>query len=119
MSSSLTRCTDALWSESLLLPSLSRQLTKTRSRTRELPGHIPFVVQEQYNKEIIAGWREPCKALLESVRAILRQQVQVLVNHHFADFGQGLLEQKVWYEVFCKALVSSNHSLRRLKDRHP
>ncbi|KAH6910213.1 P-loop containing nucleoside triphosphate hydrolase protein [Coprinopsis sp. MPI-PUGE-AT-0042] len=65
------------------------------ARTRELPGHIPFEVLVQYSKEITAGWHEPSKALLQSVRTILLQHVQVLVTEHFANFGQGLLEQRV------------------------
>ncbi|KAH6910212.1 P-loop containing nucleoside triphosphate hydrolase protein [Coprinopsis sp. MPI-PUGE-AT-0042] len=65
------------------------------ARTRELPGHVPFVVQQAYIEEIIKKWQEPMSLLLQEVKVILTRHVMDLVLKHFGDFGQGGLEQRV------------------------
>ena len=96
-----TRSTNALCSQSFSL--LSRDIeyvannagTSPRARTRELPGSIPFVVQQDYIKEIVAKWSLPALAYLESVQTVLSAYVKKLVTIHFESFGQGALEQRI------------------------
>ncbi|TFK21930.1 hypothetical protein FA15DRAFT_644882 [Coprinopsis marcescibilis] len=66
------------------------------ARTRELPGVIPFVVQKKYMDDIVKQWHHPTIRLLKSVRTILMNHVKDAISDHFADFGQGLLEQRIW-----------------------
>ncbi|TFK21928.1 hypothetical protein FA15DRAFT_597001 [Coprinopsis marcescibilis] len=65
------------------------------ARTRELPGHVPFVVQKEYIEEIIYKWRLPSIRLLQSVQVHLAKLVKDLVTKHFHGYGAGTLEQRV------------------------
>ncbi|KAF9555056.1 hypothetical protein CPC08DRAFT_643469 [Agrocybe pediades] len=66
-----------------------------RARTRELPGHYPFVVQKTFIDAILKGWRAPAVTLCKTVHATILEHVKMLVKKHFAHFGQGHLEQRV------------------------
>lgn len=66
-----------------------------QSRTRELPGSYPFVVQETLIKAIIEQWNTPMQVLCNTVFSILVEYVKRLVTAHFGSFGQGGLEQRV------------------------
>ncbi|KAF6746773.1 P-loop containing nucleoside triphosphate hydrolase protein [Ephemerocybe angulata] len=63
--------------------------------TRELPGHYPFVVQQEMVKEVVSKWLTPAETYLRTVQAILSNYVKDLVSHHFGSFGQGALEQRI------------------------
>ncbi|KAJ7900734.1 P-loop containing nucleoside triphosphate hydrolase protein [Mycena olivaceomarginata] len=65
------------------------------ARTRELPGHYPFVVQKSFITEFTAKWEAPAQVLCRFVHKILSQQVKALITHHLSSFGQGGLEQRV------------------------
>ncbi|KAJ7494128.1 P-loop containing nucleoside triphosphate hydrolase protein [Mycena latifolia] len=65
------------------------------ARTRELPGHYPFVVQKSFVAEFKVKWASPAKVLCHVVHRTLSQQVKALISHHFSSFGQGGLEQRV------------------------
>ncbi|KAJ7443601.1 P-loop containing nucleoside triphosphate hydrolase protein [Mycena galericulata] len=65
------------------------------ARTRELPGHFPFVVQESFISEFTSKWAEPARLLCISVHSILSDYVKALITSHFSAFGQGVLEQRV------------------------
>lgn len=66
-----------------------------RSRSRELPGNFPFVVQREYIKDILTKWEGPAMRLCEKVFQILMEHTRELVHRHFSTFGQGLLEQQI------------------------
>ncbi|KAF9555054.1 hypothetical protein CPC08DRAFT_643464 [Agrocybe pediades] len=66
-----------------------------RARTRELPGHYPFVVQKTFIDAILKNWRAPAVTLCKTVHATILEHVKMLVKKHFAHFGQGHLEQRV------------------------
>lgn len=68
-----------------------------RARTRELPGHYPFVVQQSFIEGIVQEWFAPSAALCKDVHAILSDFVKKLVHKHFGTYGQGYLEQRVRY----------------------
>ncbi|KAF8991460.1 P-loop containing nucleoside triphosphate hydrolase protein [Cyathus striatus] len=65
------------------------------ARTRELPGHFPFVVQQTFIDEFIKEWDHPALFLCKEVHHVLSDHIKRLVTKHFADFGQGALEQRV------------------------
>ncbi|KAJ7779480.1 P-loop containing nucleoside triphosphate hydrolase protein [Mycena maculata] len=65
------------------------------ARTRELPGHYPFVVQKSFIVEFTAKWASPAQVLCRVVHTTLSQHVKALITHHFSSFGQGGLEQRV------------------------
>ncbi|KAF5317369.1 hypothetical protein D9611_003615 [Ephemerocybe angulata] len=65
------------------------------SITRELPGHYPFVVQQEMIKEVVAKWLTPAEAYLRTVQIILASYVKELVGQHFGNFGQGALEHRM------------------------
>ncbi|KAJ7027364.1 P-loop containing nucleoside triphosphate hydrolase protein [Mycena alexandri] len=65
------------------------------ARTRELPGHYPFVVQKSFIKEFTAKWAAPAQVLCRFVHSTLSQHVKALITLHFAQFGQGVLERNV------------------------
>ncbi|KAJ7456122.1 hypothetical protein FB451DRAFT_1342231 [Mycena latifolia] len=65
------------------------------ARTRELPGHYPFVVQKSFIAEFKVKWASPAKVLCRVVHITLSQHVKALISHHFSSFGQGGLEQRV------------------------
>ncbi|KAJ7653846.1 P-loop containing nucleoside triphosphate hydrolase protein [Mycena rosella] len=65
------------------------------ARTRELPGHYPFVVQKSFIAEFTAKWASPAQVLCRVVHTTLLQHVKALISLHFSSFGQGGLEQRV------------------------
>ncbi|EAU91841.2 myxovirus resistance 1 [Coprinopsis cinerea okayama7 len=65
------------------------------ARARELPGHVPFVVRRTYIEEIVHQWRRPALELIQTIYALLARYIKDIVNAHFSEFGQGLLEQRV------------------------
>ncbi|THU86328.1 hypothetical protein K435DRAFT_868411 [Dendrothele bispora CBS 962.96] len=65
------------------------------SRTRELPGNYPYIVQEGYIRQITDQWLEPAKALCDRVHVSVSEYVLRMVQRHFKDFGMGLLERQV------------------------
>ncbi|KAF7366190.1 hypothetical protein MVEN_00496000 [Mycena venus] len=65
------------------------------ARTRELPGHYPFVVQKFYISEFTSMWESPAMVLCRFVHNTLAQHVKSLITLHFSSFGQGGLEQRV------------------------
>ncbi|KAF9465139.1 P-loop containing nucleoside triphosphate hydrolase protein [Collybia nuda] len=65
------------------------------ARTRELPGNYPFVVQENFIKDIIKKWNKPADIFCQTVYAIMNEHVKKLVAQHFSAFGQGGLEHRV------------------------
>lgn len=65
------------------------------ARTRELPGHYPFVVQTSYILTFTEKWHTPAKILCRSVYGVLTELINRLITEHFGSFGQQLLEQRV------------------------
>ncbi|KAJ7128249.1 P-loop containing nucleoside triphosphate hydrolase protein [Mycena filopes] len=65
------------------------------ARTRELPGHYPFVVQKSFIKEFTAKWAAPAQVLCRIVHATLSQHVKALIALRFSAFGQGGLERNI------------------------
>ncbi|THU85106.1 hypothetical protein K435DRAFT_764484 [Dendrothele bispora CBS 962.96] len=65
------------------------------SRTRELPGNYPYIVQERYIRQITDQWLEPAKALCDQVHVLVSEYVLRMVQEHFRDFGMGLLERQI------------------------
>ncbi|KJA28733.1 hypothetical protein HYPSUDRAFT_61585 [Hypholoma sublateritium FD-334 SS-4] len=66
-----------------------------QARTRELPGHYPFLVQKTFIDHTIKQWEAPSGALCQHVYAIISAHMKGLVTKHFAQFGQGRLEHRV------------------------
>ncbi|KAF8181827.1 P-loop containing nucleoside triphosphate hydrolase protein [Pholiota molesta] len=66
-----------------------------RARTRELPGHYPFVVQKTFIHNIVKQWNAPSEALYRNVHAIISKHAKQLVQKHFEHFGQGKLAHQV------------------------
>ncbi|KAJ3563691.1 hypothetical protein NP233_g8780 [Leucocoprinus birnbaumii] len=65
------------------------------SRTRELPGNYPFVVQQTFINECVKEWRNPAQALCKSVYDTLSSYLKKMINTHFAHFGQGMLQHRI------------------------
>ncbi|PBK85320.1 hypothetical protein ARMGADRAFT_1169624 [Armillaria gallica] len=65
------------------------------ARTRELPGHYPFVVQASYIFMFTDKWHTPAKTLCRAVYSVLTDHVNKLITKHFGSFGQNILEQRV------------------------
>ncbi|KAK0460501.1 P-loop containing nucleoside triphosphate hydrolase protein [Desarmillaria tabescens] len=65
------------------------------ARTRELPGHFPFVVQASYIFMFTDKWHTPAKTLCRAVYNVLTDHVNRLITQHFGSFGQNILEQRV------------------------
>ncbi|KAK7017181.1 P-loop containing nucleoside triphosphate hydrolase protein [Favolaschia claudopus] len=65
------------------------------ARTRELPGHVPFVVQKSYISEFTNKWESPARVLCRLVHTTLALHIKALIAPHFSSFGQGGLEQRV------------------------
>ncbi|KAJ7234502.1 P-loop containing nucleoside triphosphate hydrolase protein [Mycena haematopus] len=65
------------------------------ARTRELPGHYPFVVQKSFIAEFTNKWENPAMVLCRFVHSTLALHVKALITAHFSSFGQGSLEQRV------------------------
>jgi hypothetical protein len=68
---------------------------KRSSRTRELPGHYPFVVQARFIKDIVEKWRIPVLHLCKTVVGLVLEHLQELVSKHFEHIGQGHLAHRV------------------------
>ncbi|KAF9047682.1 P-loop containing nucleoside triphosphate hydrolase protein [Panaeolus papilionaceus] len=66
-----------------------------KARTRELPGHYPFVVQQTFIENIMKEWEEPTRWLCNSVYTTIDNHLKQLVSKIFSGFGQGHLEQRV------------------------
>ncbi|PBK85318.1 hypothetical protein ARMGADRAFT_1055445 [Armillaria gallica] len=69
------------------------------ARTRELPGHYPFVVQASYIFMFTDKWHTPAKTLCRAVYSVLTEHVNKLITKHFGSFGQNILEQRVRVSV--------------------
>ncbi|KAF9258340.1 hypothetical protein L218DRAFT_1005081 [Marasmius fiardii PR-910] len=65
------------------------------SRTRELPGNHPYVVEESFITEITERWTSPAQMYCEEVYETILGHVDAVVKKHFKDFGQGHLERQV------------------------
>ena len=65
------------------------------ARTRELPGHYPFVVQKTFIDSVIKEWHAPAHILCKTVHLTIAEHAKGIVTKHFREFGQGLLEQRV------------------------
>ncbi|KAG7091488.1 hypothetical protein E1B28_010519 [Marasmius oreades] len=65
------------------------------SRTRELPGNHPYIVEESFVSEITERWTEPAQEFCQEVYDTIIEQVANVVKKHFKDFGQGHLERQV------------------------
>lgn len=68
---------------------------KSSSRTRELPGHYPFVVQTMFIKDIVEKWRGPAMHLCRTVTELVQEHLNDIVAKHFGHVGQGHLEHRV------------------------
>ncbi|KIL62474.1 hypothetical protein M378DRAFT_199179 [Amanita muscaria Koide BX008] len=66
-----------------------------QSRTRELPGNYPYVVQQEFIKETIRHWRTPTLRFCRLVYNAVLDHMKALMKAHFSSFGQGALEQRV------------------------
>ncbi|KAI0343435.1 hypothetical protein BDW22DRAFT_1170105 [Trametopsis cervina] len=60
--------------------------------TRELPDHYPFVVANEYVKEIIDQWRVPARNLYDQTQYILVTHVKDIVARHFSKYSHGNLQ---------------------------
>ncbi|KIM36795.1 hypothetical protein M413DRAFT_448928 [Hebeloma cylindrosporum] len=80
-----------------------------RARTRELPGHYPFVVQKTFIDNVVKEWHAPAQILCKTVHLTIADHAKSLVTKHFREFGQGLLEQRV------KSIV--HHHLKQCLER--
>ncbi|XP_006461472.1 hypothetical protein AGABI2DRAFT_222252 [Agaricus bisporus var. bisporus H97] len=78
---------------SIYVDEVHRRMTESRSR--ELPGNFPFVVQREYIMDILLQWEKPTMRLCDRVFQILAAHTKELAHRHFSMFGQGLLEQRV------------------------
>lgn len=76
-------------------PVLIFPLFNFRAVTRELPGHFPFVVQQNLVQGIIQKWESPALNLCAIVRAMVNSHVNTLVMRHFGNFGRGTLEDRI------------------------
>lgn len=79
------------------------------ARTRELPGHYPFVVQKSFIAEFTARWASSAQVLCRVVHCTLSQQINALIALHFSSFGQGGLEQRV-------TILVQDHLKQRAQD---
>ncbi|KAJ4482537.1 P-loop containing nucleoside triphosphate hydrolase protein [Lentinula aciculospora] len=65
------------------------------ARTRELPGKCPYVVEEWFIQQITKHWSTPSQRLCQIVHRTTLGHVLRLVEDHFSEFGQGLLERQI------------------------
>ncbi|KAK6981542.1 P-loop containing nucleoside triphosphate hydrolase protein [Favolaschia claudopus] len=73
------------------------------ARSRELPGHFPFTVQQAYIKEFTCKWADPAQELCAAVQEIFSIQVKALITIAFSSFGQGSLADRV--QVLAQGLI--------------
>lgn len=78
-----------------VVPVLIFPLFNFRAVTRELPGHFPFVVQQNLTQDIIQKWEFPALNLCAIVRAMVNSHVNTLVMRHFGNFGRSTLEDRI------------------------
>jgi hypothetical protein len=78
-----------------VVPVLIFPLFNFRAVTRELPGHFPFVVQQNLVQGIIRKWESPALDLCAIVRAMINAHINTLVMRHFGKFGRGTLEDRI------------------------
>ncbi|KAI1783118.1 P-loop containing nucleoside triphosphate hydrolase protein [Ganoderma leucocontextum] len=83
------------------------------ARTRELPGHIPFVVTQEYIMSIISGWQGPAEALFREVHNILVRHVRHLVAEHFAQYP--LLQSRITTITTDFLTASADETLARIR----
>ncbi|KAI6014082.1 hypothetical protein PISMIDRAFT_212315 [Pisolithus microcarpus 441] len=65
------------------------------SRTRELPDHTPFVVQQNYISEYVEKWKTPSMILFDAVYDVLKKDLEKMVDKHFKRIGRGTAHQSV------------------------
>lgn len=68
-----------------------------RARTRELPGHYPFVISNEYIQRIVMDWDGPARALFDEIQRTLLAQVKAIISRHFEKYVQGNLHLQVTY----------------------
>lgn len=78
------------------------------ARTRELPGHYPFVVQKTFIDNIIKEWQAPAQVLCKTVHNTISEHIKGLIKKHFGEFGQGHLEQRVRQVTFSHISISGS-----------
>ena len=78
-----------------VVPVLTFPPFNFRAVTRELPGHFPFVVQQNLVHDIVQQWESPALSLCAIVRAMVNAYVNTLVIRHFGNFGRGILEDRI------------------------
>ncbi|TBU52257.1 P-loop containing nucleoside triphosphate hydrolase protein [Dichomitus squalens] len=83
------------------------------ARTRELPGHIPFVVTQEYITAIIAGWQGPAETLFREEYNILVKHVRQLVNEHFAQYP--LLQSRIMTITTDFLATSAEQTIARIR----
>ncbi|KAF7308050.1 hypothetical protein MKEN_01167300 [Mycena kentingensis (nom. inval.)] len=81
------------------------------ARARELPGHHPFAVQVSLINEFTVKWGAPAHGLCDSVGRTVSTHMQTLVSTHFAAFGQGGLEQRIF-------ILMQQHLKKRTEAAH-
>lgn len=79
-------CDHIAWLMSLLLYS---------AVTRELPNHVPFVVQKKFIGAIIAQWSTPSRALFDATTRTLNVHVMRIIEDHFGAYAYGGLKQSI------------------------
>ncbi|KAL4066183.1 P-loop containing nucleoside triphosphate hydrolase protein [Scleroderma citrinum] len=84
------------------------------SRTRELPDHYPFVVQKMYIAEFVKKWQQPTVDLFDAVYAILKKDVERMVNSHFAQMGRGGAKQSVMMIMYDHLEAAANRSKEKI-----
>ncbi|KAI6001196.1 P-loop containing nucleoside triphosphate hydrolase protein [Pisolithus albus] len=65
------------------------------SRTRELPDHTPFVVQQNYISEYVEKWKAPSMILFDAVYDVLKKDLENMIDKHFKRIGRGTAHQSV------------------------
>lgn len=79
----------------LIMCDALTQLTLHRARTRELPGHVPFVVNQEYINAVTKEWMGPMEALFRDVYATLVKHVKKLIAQQFVQYP--LLQSRITY----------------------
>ncbi|KIK82818.1 hypothetical protein PAXRUDRAFT_832134 [Paxillus rubicundulus Ve08.2h10] len=84
------------------------------ARTRELPDNYPFVVQKVYIEQFTKQWRQPAMELFDNIHAILKVDLQKLVEQHFAEMGKGNAKQSVLMIVYDHLDEAAARTKRRI-----
>ncbi|CAK5274279.1 unnamed protein product [Mycena citricolor] len=90
----------------------------TAARTRELPGHHPFVVQTSFISEVTQKWALPAQVLCRMVHSALSQHIRDVISKQLGSFGQGALEQRVTQVASCRILTPMLTFHRLLMQEH-